>query len=77
MLAPLAPMAITGAIWYQGESNADRAHQYRKLLAAMIADWRKLFGQGDFPFYIVGLPAYMHHKDNPGDDFWSESRNSR
>ena len=57
MLAPVAPLAITGAIWYQGESNADRAHQYRNLLPAMIADWRQLFGQGDFPFYIVGLPA--------------------
>ncbi len=58
MLAPIAPLAITGAIWYQGESNAERAYQYRKLLPAMIADWRKLFGQGDFPFYIVSLPAY-------------------
>jgi sialate O-acetylesterase len=43
----------------------------------MIADWRKLFGQGDFPFYIVGLPAYMHHKDNPGDDSWAEFREAQ
>jgi sialate O-acetylesterase len=77
MLAPIAPMAIKGAIWYQGESNAQRAYQYRKLLPAMIADWRKLFGQGDFPFYIVGLPAYMHHKDNPGDDSWAEFREAQ
>ena len=77
MLAPIAPMAIKGAIWYQGESNAERAYQYRKLLPAMIADWRKLFGQGDFPFYIVGLPAYMHRKDNPGDDSWAEFREAQ
>ena len=77
MLAPIAPLAITGAIWYQGESNAERAYQYRKLLPAMIADWRKLFGQGDFPFYIVGLPAYMHRKDNPGDDSWAEMREAQ
>jgi sialate O-acetylesterase len=77
MLAPIAPVAITGAIWYQGESNAERAYQYRKLLPAMIADWRKLFSQGDFRFYIVGLPAYMHHKDSPGEDSWAELREAQ
>lgn len=77
MLAPIAPLAITGAIWYQGESNAERAYQYRKLLPAMIADWRKLFGQGDFPFYVVSLPAYMHRKDTPGEDSWAEMREAQ
>jgi sialate O-acetylesterase len=77
MLAPIAPLAITGAIWYQGESNAERAYQYRKLLPALIADWRKLFGQGDFPFYIVGLPAYKHRRDVPGDDSWAEMREAQ
>jgi sialate O-acetylesterase len=77
MLAPIAPLAITGAIWYQGESNAERAFQYRKLLPALIADWRKLFGQGDFPFYIVSLPAFMHRKDVPGDDSWAEMREAQ
>jgi len=77
MLAPVAGLAITGAIWYQGESNAERAVQYQKLLPAMIADWRKLFGQGDFPFYIVSLPAYMHRKDAPGDDSWAEMREAQ
>jgi sialate O-acetylesterase len=77
MLMPIAPLAITGAIWYQGESNAERAFQYRKLLPAMIADWRKLFDQGDFPFYIVSLPAFMHRKDVPGDDSWAEMREAQ
>ena len=77
MLAPIAPLAITGAIWYQGESNSERAFQYKKLLPAMIADWRKLFGQGDFPFYIVSLPAYTHRKDAPGDDSWAEMREAQ
>jgi sialate O-acetylesterase len=77
MLAPLAPLAITGAIWYQGESNTERAYQYRKLMPALIADWRKLFGQGDFPFYIVGLPAYTHRRDVPGDDSWAELREAQ
>ena len=77
MLAPVAPLAITGAIWYQGESNTERAYQYRQLMPALIADWRKLFGQGDFPFYIVGMPAYMHRHDAPGDDSWAELREAQ
>ena len=77
MLAPLAPLALTGAIWYQGEANASRAFQYRTLLPAMIADWRKLFGQGDFPFYIVSLPAFGQHRDSPGDNAWAELREAQ
>ena len=77
MIQPVAPLAITGAIWYQGEANAERAYQYRTLLPAMIGDWRKLFGQGDFPFYIVSLPAFMHRRDEPGDDAWAELREAQ
>ena len=74
MLAPIVPLSITGAIWYQGESNEKHAAQYRSLLPAMIADWRRLFGQGDFPFYIVSLPFYKAHKDVPSEDSWAEVR---
>ncbi len=77
MIEPVAPLAISGAIWYQGESNAGRAAQYRTLLPAMIADWRKTFGQGDLPFYIVSLAAFMQHKDAPGDDSWAELREAQ
>jgi sialate O-acetylesterase len=77
MLAPLAPFAISGAIWYQGEANADRAYQYRALLPAMIRDWRKLFAQGEFPFYIVSLPAFMHHQDQPVASSWAELREAQ
>jgi len=77
MLAPVAPLAITGAIWYQGESNAERAHQYRRLLPALIADWRQLFGQGDFPFYIVGMPFFKHRSDVPVEDSWAELRDAQ
>ncbi len=59
MIAPLVPYAIKGAIWYQGESNAERASQYRRLLPAMIQDWRTHFGEGNFPFYIVQLANYQ------------------
>jgi sialate O-acetylesterase len=77
MLAPIVPLSITGAIWYQGESNEKHAAQYRTLLPAMITDWRRLFGQGDFPFYIVSLPFYKAHKDAPSDDSWAEVREAQ
>ncbi|HZL43174.1 MAG TPA: sialate O-acetylesterase [Verrucomicrobiae bacterium] len=77
MLEPLAPLAITGAIWYQGEANADRARQYRTLLPAMIGSWRELFGQGNFPFYIVSLPAFMHHENHPVESWWAELREAQ
>jgi sialate O-acetylesterase len=77
MIQPVAPLAIRGAIWYQGEANFERAQQYRTLLPAMIGDWRKLFGQGDFPFYIVSLPAFMHRRDRPGDNAWVELRETQ
>ena len=78
MLEPIAPLSIAGAIWYQGEQNSPRGYQYRKILPVMIADWRKLFGQGDFPFYIVQLPAFKHHSDTPvNGDEWTELRESQ
>jgi sialate O-acetylesterase len=78
MLKPIAPLSIAGAIWYQGEQNSPRGYQYRKLLPVMIADWRKLFAQGDFPFYIVGLPAFKLRSATPvqGDE-WTETRESQ
>ncbi len=77
MIAPLAPFTIRGAIWYQGEANFQRAHQYRSLLPAMISDWRKTFSQGDFPFYIVSLPKFMAPKNLPGEDAWAELREAQ
>lgn len=78
MLEPIAPLSIAGAIWYQGEQNSPRGYQYRKILPVMIADWRELFGQGDFPFYIVGLPAFKHRSATPVDgDEWTETRESQ
>lgn len=78
MIEPVAPLAISGAIWYQGEANADRPQQYKKLLPAMISDWRKIFRQGDFPFYIVSLPAFMHHQDQPSaSGGWAEMREAQ
>ncbi len=77
MLYPLAPYAIKGAIWYQGETNAGRAYQYRTLLPAMIKDWRTLWEQGDFPFGIVQLANYMAVSEEPQESEWAELREAQ
>ena len=58
MIFPLTRFGIKGAIWYQGEANVGRAHQYRRLLPAMISGWRIAWQQGDFPFLIVQLANF-------------------
>jgi sialate O-acetylesterase len=55
MIMPLTNYAIQGVIWYQGEANAGRPMQYRKLFPAMIGDWRRVWNEGDFPFLFVQL----------------------
>jgi sialate O-acetylesterase len=77
MISPLLPYGVKGAVWYQGESNAGRAYQYRKVLPTMIKDWRKRFGVGDFPFYIVGLAGFMNLQETPADDAWAELREAQ
>ena len=61
-LLPTIGYGIKGAIWYQGESNAGRAYQYRDLFPLMIQTWRDLWGQGDFPFYWVQLADFMNER---------------
>ena len=68
---------IKGAIWYQGESNAGRAYQYRDLFPFMIENWRKEWGQGDFPFYWVQLADYLPERTEPGDSDWAELREAQ
>jgi sialate O-acetylesterase len=57
-IAPLKPYALRGAIWYQGESNSGRGKEYQTLFPAMIAGWRKVWGQGDFPFLFVQITPH-------------------
>lgn len=75
MIAPLAPLSIRGAIWYQGEANAGRAYQYRVLFPAMIRDWRDTFGQGQFPFLFVQLAAFEEKRGHP--HAWAELREAQ
>ena len=69
MIAPVIPYAIRGVIWYQGESIVD-ANQggialYPHVQAALVRDWRKLWGEGDFPFYIVQLAGQEAASNSP------------
>ena len=77
MIAPLSPYAIRGAIWYQGESNAGRAHQYRTLFPEMIYNWRRAMGNRDFPFLFVQLAPFMEIKAEPMDSAWAELREAQ
>jgi sialate O-acetylesterase len=77
MIAPLIPFAIKGVVWYQGESNAERAYQYRALLQTMIRDWRSRFGVGDFGFHIVSLANYREVFAAPRDSDWAELREAQ
>lgn len=85
MIAPLVPFSIRGAIWYQGESNAGRAHQYRALFPAMIQNWREDFGQGDFPFLLVQLAPWDKNRKRdlseiakePVESDWAELREAQ
>jgi sialate O-acetylesterase len=78
MIAPLVPYAIRGAIWYQGESNAGRAYQYRTLFPAMISAWRDAWGQGAFPFYFVQLANFHAPQSDPNNgSTWAELREAQ
>jgi sialate O-acetylesterase len=77
MIDPLIPYAIRGAIWYQGESNAGRAWQYRTAFPLLIADWRKQWEQGDFPFYFCQLANYQAKTSEPGESAWAELREAQ
>lgn len=77
MIAPMTPLAVKGAIWYQGESNVGRAVQYQTLLPTLIQDWRRQFRNPEMPFFIVQLANFMARAKEPGDDAWAELREAQ
>lgn len=77
MIHPLLPFAIKGAIWYQGESNAGRAWQYRTLFADMIQNWRQDWKQGSFTFLTVQLAPFTAILPEPADSTWAELREAQ
>jgi sialate O-acetylesterase len=77
MIAPLIPYRIKGAIWYQGESNANRAELYRTGFPLMIENWRHDWHQGDFPFLFVQLAPFMAISKEPTDTPWARLREAQ
>lgn len=78
MINPLIPYAFEGVLWYQGESNTSRAQQYKKAFPLLIADWRKKWNQGDFPFYFVQLSSFNASNGNSNNgSIWAELREAQ
>ena len=75
-LTPVIGYAIRGVIWYQGESNASRAEQYRDLFPRMIRKWRSDW-EDDFSFYWVQLADYKKQRDQPRGSAWAELREAQ
>jgi sialate O-acetylesterase len=77
MIAPITNYSLKGFLWYQGEGNTARPAEYAKLQPAMIADWRRLWQQGDLPFLYVQLPNFGDYNYLPSDGNWAQLRESQ
>ena len=77
MINPIVPYGIKGAIWYQGESNANRAKQYQRVFPEMITDWRTHWQQGDFSFLFVSLANFRKPLEKPAQSEWAELREAQ
>ena len=77
MLHPLLTYGLDGIIWYQGESNAGQASEYRRLFPLMIRDWRQRWGQGELPFYFCQLANHNPKSTTPGESSWAELREAQ
>ncbi|MFP4060438.1 MAG: sialate O-acetylesterase [Bacteroidales bacterium] len=77
MIHPIIDFPVKGVIWYQGESNASRAYQYRELFPAMIENWRNKWENGDLSFYFVQLANFKERKPEPVESAWAELREAQ
>ena len=77
MIAPITMFPVTGSIWYQGETNAARAWEYRDLFPALIADWRDQWNDPDMPFLYVQLANYKTNMQPDGESTWAELREAQ
>lgn len=78
MVKPFVDLKIKGAIWYQGESNADsKDAPYEQLLPALIQDWRQQWNNEKMPFYFVQLANYKEKKSAPQSSSWARLREAQ
>ncbi len=77
MIAPIQKFPIKGVIWYQGESNAYRAYEYKSLFLNWIRDWRRLWKNDKMPILWVQLANYQQPQTTPEEDQWAELREAQ
>lgn len=77
MINPLLPFAFRGVLWYQGESNAGRAYQYREAFPLLINDWRTKWNKPEMPFYFVQLAAFTTTGNSNEGCGWAELREAQ
>ena len=76
-VAPFLLYTMRGVIWYQGETNDNRGHQYRKLFPALINDWRDKWQRSDLPFFWVQLANVLPPDETPSESEWAEVREAQ
>ena len=77
MIHPLRRVPVRGVIWYQGESNTDRAAEYRELFSTMIGAWREAWSQPELPFLYVQLANYQATQDGSEETAWPALRQAQ
>lgn len=77
MIAPFKNYALKGFLWYQGESNTNRAQEYRNLLSDLINDWRTKWSNPQVPFIYAQLPNFMKERKQPSESSWAELREAQ
>jgi sialate O-acetylesterase len=76
MIAPLGPFGVRGAVWYQGETNADAPAGYQAILAGLMSSWRAQLG-AEMPFVVVQLPGFGPAPTAPVESGWSDVRDAQ
>lgn len=77
MVHPMLGAAIRGFLWYQGESDVERAVLYRSLLPDLIKAWRAAWRDDSLPFGIVQLANHKTRGTEPGDSNWAMLRDAQ
>ena len=88
VLYPLAPYALSGIVWYQGESNTGNPAPYEGYLRTLMSGWRALWHDASLPFCIVqlanydgrqqtGMPRPIVYEANPVNSNWARLREAQ
>ena len=76
MIYPFIKTRISGVVWYQGESNVERAEENEKTFPLLINSWREKFGK-NLPFYFVQLATFNNDGNSNEGCPWAELRDAQ